>query len=247
MFVGNPDLKMSRLRNYDARLELRPDKRSVDIIAVGVFYKTIRDPIQYSTREGPAGGDMDLLFPENYGPAKIKGLEFELRKDFGFVAEALRDLSIGGNLTLQRSEVYYRSDMTNDLRRAQVKDEKRPMDGQSDILANVNIVFDNDYTGLSLGVFYNWRGEMILSGDTATSTKYYPSIVEEGIGTLDITLGYKFKVGESAYSPEWRLGFEVKNILNPAISTVYRTPVKDIQRSRYKNGRTYGVSLGCSW
>ena len=247
MFVGNPELKMSRLKNYDARLEFRPDKASVDILAAGVFYKTIRDPIQYSTREGPAGADMDFILPENYGDAKIEGLEFEARKDFAFISDHLKGLSIGGNLTIQKSEVKYRSDMTNDLRRAFVMDDKRTMDGQSDVLANLNLIFDHEYTGLSLGVFYNWRGEMYISGDTATPTRYYPSIVELPIGTLDVTVGYKFKFGDSKYSPEWRLGLEFKNLLDPTFKTVYRTPEKDIQRSFYSVGRQYGISLGCTW
>ena len=246
-FVGNPELKMSRLKNYDVRLEFRPDKTSVDLFAAGVFYKTIRDPIQYSTREGPAGSDMDFIMPENYGDAKIKGIEVEARKDFAFISEHLKGLSIGGNLTMQKSEVQYRSDMTNDLRRAQVKDLTRPMDGQADVLANANVIFDHDYTGLSLGVFYNWRGEMYISGDTATPSRYYPSIIERPIGSLDVTIGYKFKIGDSKYSPEWRLGLEFKNLLNPWQETAYRTPQKDLLRSYYSVGRTYGISLGCTW
>jgi len=47
-FLGNPDLEISSLQNYDARVEWHPPK-SADVVAVSYFYKTIKDPIQYTT------------------------------------------------------------------------------------------------------------------------------------------------------------------------------------------------------
>ena len=247
VFVGNPELKISRLQNYDARIEFRPDKRSVDNFSAGVFYKKIRDPIQYSTREGPVGFDQDFVLPENYSPATIRGVEFEARKELGFISSYLSPLSVGGNLTLQRSEVKYREDMTDNLERAGVNKKTRPMDGQSDVLANANIIYDNKNTGLSLGVFYNWRGEMYVSGDSATPSRYYPAIVENPVGTLDATLGYEFKFGASSLSPKWRMAVECKNLLDAEFSSSYRAPREDFSRSSYRQGRTYSVSLGCTW
>ena len=247
MFVGNPDLKISRLKNYDARLDFRPDKRSVDSLSAGVFLKKIQDPIQYSTREGPVGFDQDFVLPENYSPATLRGVEFEARKDFGFISRHLSPFSIGGNLTLQKSEVKYREDMTDNLERAGVNKKTRPMDGQSDILANANLIYDSKDTGLSLGLFYNWRGEMYVSGDTATPSRYYPAIIENPVGTLDATLGYEFKFGSNRFSPKWRLGMEFKNLLDTEFTTSYRAPREDFTRSSYRQGRTYAFSLGCAW
>ena len=246
VFLGNPDLTMSSIKNYDARLEWRPDKKKPDLAAVGVFYKTITDPIQYSVRSA-ISPDVDYIYPENYGPAEIKGAEFELRKGLGFISRYLEDVSLGGNLTLQDSEVEYRDDIRKELLNLGIKNKARPMDGQSDVLANLNAIFENEATGLSLGIFYNWRGETYAAGDTASSSDYFPAIVEKPIGTLDFTVGYKFKTGDSRYWPEWRLGLEFKNLLDPEIETVYRTPYKDFPRTTYTMGRVYGLSLGCEW
>jgi len=246
VFLGNPDLQMSALENYDARVEWCPDKNKPDLVAVGVYYKMITDPIQYSVRS-TINPDLDYIYPENYGDAKIKGIEIEARKSLGFISRYLEDLSLGGNFTLQDSEVEYRKDIREQLLEQKIKDKTRPMDGQSDVLANANIIFDNAYTGLSFGLFYNWRGETYVAGDTASPGDYFPSIVEKPIGTLDFIIGYKLKVSDSRYLPEWRLSLEFKNLLDPEIETVYRTPDKDIARSSYTLGRIYGVSLGCSW
>ena len=246
VFLGNPDLKMSSLKNYDARLEWRPDKKKADVLAGGVFYKTIKDPIQYSVRS-LISPDVDYIYPENYGDAEIKGVEFESRKSLGILSSYLELVSLGGNLTLQESEVKYRKDIRQQLVAAGIKNDSRPMDGQSDILANLNLVYENDASGFNAGLFYNWRGETYSAGDTASSSDYFPAIVEKPIGTLDFIIGYKFRYGEKRYSPIWRLGLEFKNLLDPDIETVYRTPNKDFKRTSYTMGRVYGLSLGCSW
>lgn len=246
VFLGNPDLTMSSLKNYDARLEWRPDKKKPDVVAGSVFYKTIKDPIQYSVLS-TISPDVDYIYPENYGDAEIKGLELEARKGLGGLSHYLEEVSLGGNMTLQDSAVQYRDDIRKQLLDAGIKNKTRPMDGQSDILANINFVFENESTGLNAGLFYNWRGETYAAGDTASPGTYFPAIVENPIGTLDFIIGYKFRRNENKYSPTWRLGLEFKNLLDPAIETVYRTPYADFPRTSYTMGRIYGLSLGCSW
>ena len=239
VFLGNPDLQMSKLDNYDARIEWRPG-RGVDLLAASVFYKTIADPIQYSTRRDTQAGALDYIYPENYGAAEIKGIELEARKGLGFIWSGLNDFSVGGNATIQESEVEYPEDIREKLLKAHVYDKSRPMDGQADLLGNVNVMYENEQTGLSIGLFYNLKGETYVSGDTATDDTYVPSIIEKPVGTLDLMIGFKF-------AKIWRLGLEFKNVLDPEIETLYRTPYRDIPNTTYKTGRIYGMSLGCEW
>jgi outer membrane receptor protein involved in Fe transport len=230
---------MSELDNYDARVEWRPGN-STDLIAASVFYKTIADPIQYSTRRDTGAGFIDYIYPENYGDAEIKGIEFEARKGLGFIWSQLSPFSVGGNLTLQDSEVKYPKDIRATLIKAEVFDDSRPMDGESEILGNVNLMFEHEEMGLSVGLFYNLKGEAYVSGDTATDDTYVPNIVEKPVGTLDLIIGFKF-------AKIWRLGVEIKNLLDPEIETIYRTPYRDIPNTKYNIGRIYGMSLGCEW
>jgi outer membrane receptor protein involved in Fe transport len=217
------------------------------MLAAGVYFKKIIDPIQYSLRQGTGIGDPLYVYPENYGEGEIRGIEFEARKALSFIWSELKDLSVGGNLTIQESQVEYRSDMLNDLQVAGVTSKTRTMDGQSDVLANINLMFENEATGLSCGLFCNYRGETYVAGDTATQTGYAPALIEMPICTLDLTIGYKFRFGDNRYLPTWRLGLEFKNLMDPAIESAYRTPYEDFKRTSYTAGRTYGLSLGCNW
>lgn len=239
VFLGNPDLQMSNLNNYDARIEWRPG-RGVDLIAASVFYKTITDPIQYSTRRDTQAGALDYIYPENYGDAEIEGVELEARKGLAFIWSDLKDFSVGGNMTLQNSAVEYPDDIREKLLKAHVYDDTRPMDGQAEILGNLNLMYENEPSGFSAGLFYNLKGETYVSGDTATDDTYVPSIIEKPVGTLDLMIGLKF-------AKVWRLGLEFKNLLDPDIETIYRTPYRDIPNTTYKMGRIYGMSLGCEW
>ncbi len=240
IFVGNQDLQMSSLNNYDARVEWRPGG-GMDVLAASVFYKTIVDPIQYTTYSDPQpGSDKQFIFPENYEDAWVKGVELEGRKSLGFIRESLKDLSVGSNLTLQDSYVGYTDALKMSLDQAHVKASGRVMDGQPEYLLNVNLLYQNEASGLMTGLFYNFKGETFVSGEGAADGLYTPNVVEKPFGTLDYTLGVKF-------AKNWRIGFDVKNILDPVVETVYRRPNGDLPNSSYKYGRTVGVSLGYDW
>ena len=240
LFVGNQKLRMSSVKNYDARVEWRPGG-GTDMLAASLFYKTIVDPIQYTTYSDPQpGSDKQYIFPENYGNAWLEGVEFEARKGLGFIWDPLKDLSVGSNLTLQDSFVEYTPSLTNALNRVHVKSDGRVMDGQPAYLFNVNLLYQSDASGFMTGFFYNFKGETLVSGEAAAGQLYTPSIVEKPLGSLDYTLGLKF-------AKNWRVGFDVKNILDPLVETVYRKPNGDMPNTSYRYGRTFGMSLGFDW
>jgi outer membrane receptor protein involved in Fe transport len=100
-------------------------------------------------------------------------------------------------------------------------------------------VYENSW--LTLGAFYNYKGETYVAGESWSGSKgYLPNIVEMPVGTLDCSLGLKF-------AKVWRLGFEAKNLLDPVIRTVYKGPMGELPNTTYKLGQTYSVSLSCSF
>lgn len=240
LFVGNQNLQMSSLNNYDARVEWRPGK-GTDMLAASVFYKTIADPIQYTTYSDPQpGSDKQYIFPENYENAWIEGVEFEARKGLGFIWGPLKDLSVGSNLTLQDSFVNYTTSLIKSLEQVGVDANGRVMDGQPNYLFNVNLVYQNDPTGFMTGLFYNYKGETFVSGEASSGSLYTPNVVELPFGSLDYTIGLKF-------AKRWRVGIDVKNILDPLVESVYRRPTGDLPNTSYRYGRTFGISLGYDW
>jgi TonB-dependent receptor len=228
IFVGNQDLQISSLKNYDARVEWRPGGGR-DMVALSVFYKTIQDPIQYTTYSDPnPGSEKQYVFPENYEDAWVKGLEIEARKSLDVIWDPLKDFSVGSNLTLQDSFVSYTEALKKSLDQAHVHSSGRVMDGQPEYLVNVNLVYQNDSSGFMSGLFYNFKGETYVSGEAAADGLYTPHVVEKPLGSLDFTLGMKF-------AQNWRVGFDVKNILDPVVETVYRRPNGDLPNSSYRS------------
>ncbi len=240
VFVGNPKLGLSHLNNYDFRVEWRP--AAGDLLAGSVFMKQLTDPIQYTVYRDGLPGSPDYVYPENYPSGKILGYELEMRKNLRFISDWLRDLTAGANATFQKSTVDYSDILMNKLRFTGVTSDSRPMDGQPAYLYNINLFYDNEPSGVSLGIFYNMKGETYVGGESWNPGAYTPNLVEKPIGSLDITFGYKF-------AKNWRLGLEAKNLLNPSVESIYRSSVwnKDQPRSSYRPGRTYSMSLGCTF
>lgn len=238
IFLGNPELGISNLKNYDVRIEWRPPGKT-DILAASYFNKTIEGPIQYTVYKGFAGGSEDYIVPENYASGEVSGFELEARKDLGFICEELKGLSLGANATIQSSIVEYTEGLQQTLLNAGVTATTRPMDGQPDLLYNINLVYENKW--LTVGAFYNHKGETYVAGESWSGSKgYVPNIVELPVDSLDITLGLKF-------GGIWRLGIDVKNVLDPTIRSVYKGPMGELPNTTYKQGRTYSMSLGCSF
>ena len=239
-FIGNQNLELSNLRNYDARIEWRPGG-GLDMLAASAFYKTINNPIQYTAYSDPSpGSDKIYIFPENYEDAWLGGIELEGRKELGFVLDSLKDLSVGGNFTLQDSYVEYTDSLKRSLNQAGAPSDGRRMDGQPDYLANINLVYQNEESGFSTGLFYNFKGELYSTGEAAQDGYYTPHIVDRPTGSLDYTIGWRFW-------KHWRIGFEAKNLIDPAIKRVYRATTGDLPYSSYRAGRTFSMSLGCEW
>ena len=101
IFIGNPDLGMSALKNYDLRVDYTPYEGG--LVSVSWFHKDIEDPIEYVQQLAPA---FTFTTPVNYPEGKLTGFEFEVRQDLGQFWEPLEGLSVGANATFIDSEVH---------------------------------------------------------------------------------------------------------------------------------------------
>jgi hypothetical protein len=97
---GNPDLKMTKITNLDARIEHYPTLR--DVFAFSVFYKDFRDPIEPVVK---SGGDEGSISYANALGAQLVGFEFEARRNLESIATALKDITVVSNLTLAYSSI----------------------------------------------------------------------------------------------------------------------------------------------
>lgn len=242
VFQGNPNLVISDIENYDLRLEWLP--RAGDLLAASAFYKDISNPIDsacYYT------GGYNYVYPDNFRRGQILGLEFEVRKRLGFLPGLPDGLSVGANYTMLDSQLTYDPRMPNynEIIRYSNGNGTRPMEGQAEFLLNANVMYDDELTGFSMGLFYNLAGESILAGESYTFSDndefiYTPNIYQTSFGLLNFSASKRFK-------NHWKLNFNAKNLLQPDLISVYRLNGEDQIHKKRKTSSTYSVSVGYDW
>lgn len=235
VFIGNPELKMSAVKNYDLRADYKPTPGS--LFSVSYFYKDIKDPIEYVQRFV----DFSYTFPVNYPEGWISGFEIEARQDLGQIWEQATGLTIGANATIIDSEVTLPRDEQALFEQAFIKAPRstRDMVNAPAYLYNAYLTYDLEATGTQFSVFYTVRGPTLVAGAGIDDSGLVPDVYETEYGTLNVSLTQKIgkyiKVKASA-----------KNLLDPKIQTVYRSDYigSDVVKTSYTKG--IDLSIGIS-
>lgn len=242
IFIGNPELKMSALKNYDLRFEYFPYKGS--LFSVSWFYKKVEGPIEYVQRVTQS---FDYTTAVNYPKGQLEGFEFELRQELAPLAAAFEGFSVGGNLTLIDSEVTLPKEESDRFNHPNVRAPmtKRDMTNAPEYLYNIFLQYDLEKYGTQLALFYTVRGDTLIAGASpgAGQTRVLiPSVYETEYGTLNFSISQK--LGEI-----WKVRFTVKNILDPAIETVYRSKYigKDVTKTSYHKGIEYSIGISAEF
>src|SRR5262249_43694130 len=138
---GNPDIKSTKIENYDARWELFPGTR--ELLAVSGFRKTLYQPIE-DVVLGSSGGY--ILQPRNGRDGRLNGLELETRGGIRRIWNALPLLGNASSslerwaITLNYSRVSssVRVSTTTDAAGAPIFKDK-PLQGQSTYALNAGL------------------------------------------------------------------------------------------------------------
>lgn len=232
VFVGNPDLQISQIRNYDLRVDVTPIEGS--FLSASWFRKDIEDPIEYIDRSTT----FSFTFPVNYPRGRLSGLEFEARQELGSLWEPLAGLAGGGNLTLIDAHV---NKPDSEILAFESQFGERPrsvrdMTNAPDHLYNLFLSYDVAATGTQLGVFYTVQGDTLLQGPSAESVV---STYLVGFDTLNVSLSQRLGDGI-------RLSLAAKNLTDAEHREVYRSDYVggDFTRRRGSDGIEYSLSLG---
>jgi len=240
VFIGNPLLQMSAVKNYDLRIDYTPFQGG--LLSASYFYKNITNPIEYVQRLV----DFAYTTPVNYPNGKISGFEVEARQDLGYVWKPLAGLTLGGNATFIDSEVILPPDEAAIFEQASVKAPmtKRDMTNAPNHLYNLYMIYDFDnlkfkpLNGTQLNVFYTVRGDTLVAGAGESKGFFIPNVYEKEYGTLNLSVIKKF--GDS-----FSLKFQAKNLLDPMIETVYRSEFidKDVTKTSYQKGMEFTLGF----
>ncbi|HKL91386.1 MAG TPA: TonB-dependent receptor [Allomuricauda sp.] len=163
LFLGNLDLRPTYINNFDFRFEVFGDR--AQMFAISSFYKKFDDPIEIIAFDITAPNQFT---PRNSPSATVVGVELEARKNFGFIAEDLEDLSVNLNLSIIDSQIDMARGENQEFESRQIFardgetiDGSRQLQGQSPYLINAGLNYDNRETGLETGIFYNVQGKTL--------------------------------------------------------------------------------------
>ncbi|SDG57844.1 Outer membrane receptor proteins, mostly Fe transport [Pedobacter terrae] len=206
--LGNAGIASTQIKNYDFKLEWFPGLG--EIISASAFYKKFDKPVEltYSLSNG-----VGLYYIKNSDEAKVYGLEFELRKNLGFISSnsLLSRLTLYSNLTLQKADVVgtYKATGTNGESINVSSKTKRNMYGQAPYLINAGLQYLDQHFGFN--VAYNKSGRKT----TLVSPELQRIEYESPRDQIDAQISYKF------YKNRFEVKVNAGNLLNKA-SVIYR-------------------------
>ena len=224
--VGNPDLVETRIKNYDFRWEwfFSP----LEIVSVSYFRKDLSKPIEQTVIPQSSNNADSFI---NAQDAELQGFEVEGRKDFGFAAPWLKNLSLFANVAYIDATVNVPRQRTGGVSTVATS-TSRTLQGQSPYIVNAVLDYTHPRWG-SARLLYNTAGARI----TSAGSFGLPDIFEEPRHQLDAVLILPLRLFDVPFTA--KLGAE--NLLD---DPVVFTQGSAIQRS-YTRG--IKVSAGLSY
>ena len=162
--TGQKALQVTRVKNYDFRVEYYPSGN--EILSASVFYKFFDKPVE---RFYILGSPNNLVEYWNLYSATAKGVEAEIRKSLSFIAPSskwLQNLYFSANATYLEGEIKYlvtKSPLTQ-KDTSYIDNGKRPIQGLSPYIVNMGLNYQTTEWGCN--VSYNRIGRRIVNGGT---------------------------------------------------------------------------------
>ncbi len=225
--IGNINLDRTLITNYDARWEWFI--ASGELIAVSGFYKNLENPIErvFDTER------VRTRTWQNVDEAIVYGLEFEVRKNLGFLASSLQNLSLATNLTLVQSRVDVPEDELFTARQSDPDfKDTRPLYGQSPFIINLDLSYLNPKYDFSVDFNSNIFGDR-LSDVTLGAN---PDVFERAYLTSDLIINKNFKSNMSAK-------LSLKNIFDPRVKESSLLNDTEYLFQSYYRGRSISISV----
>ena len=187
--AGNPaGLNHTIADNIDFRYEFFP--KDADELLLGVFYKNIQDPIEFAAVK--TGVTTQTLVPQNFGNARNFGFEAVFTKYFG-------PFGVVANYTYTNSKIT--SDKLYSFRNdagqvtSRIQSETRPLQGQSDHIGNLALIYKNPKLGLDVQTAFVYTGTRIALVSPYFGLDYWQAPTEQ----LDFSVEKRFRTKFSLY------------------------------------------------
>lgn len=225
---GNPDLKDCSIQNVDLRFEHYPTPN--ETFSVAAFYKHFSNPIEMvSVGTGSSFSFENALGATNYG------LELEVKRSLETMI-GLKNFT----LSLNASYIYSRVEFAN-----AETERSRPLQGQSPVVVNTALFYQNDKLGLSTSLMYNVMGKrIVVAAQLNQGQVVIPDIYEMPRHVVDFSLNKK--IGK-----KFELKFGIKDLLAQNFRTqqTYEYLKDGVSKSAtltnkmYNPGRTWSLGV----
>ena len=214
--TGNPKLKQAMIHSYDLRVETFPS--GSELLAAGVFYKDLRNPIERII----LGGSAPILAPENAERGRSHGIEIEARASLGRLWAPLQRLTLTTNASWIRSRVRLKPHLT------EIGSREHPLEGQPDHLLNGTLSCAFPAHRAEVSILVNAVGRRL----EALGLYGRPDIYELPTTTLDAA---------ATWRPRPPLGMKAggRNLLD----TEARRVQGSLETYRARSGRSYSLAL----
>ena len=221
---GYPYLKHTTADNLDLRYEYYP--KGLDQFLAGVFYKRIKNPIEYALiNEGT------FLYYEarNFGTASNYGIELDATKFW-------RRFGIRANYTFTNSSITtfkHRNYLIAGGSSSDSVNQTRPLQGQSRHIANLSLLYKDDgRAGLNAQLAFGYTSARI----NTVSQFLDNDVWQKGFAQLDVS-------AEKRLARRWYLYAKVNNILNTPYQLEIRQPYTSINVDAAVRYQTLGKKV----
>ncbi|HEY4061697.1 MAG TPA: TonB-dependent receptor [Puia sp.] len=230
---GNPHLKRTTADNFDLRYEYYP--KGLDQLLVGVFYKKLNNPIEYSITNAPdplatiSSSNMTYYIPQNFGNATNYGAELDITKYW-------RSFGIKANYTYTDSKITTTKEHDFPITggtKTEYPNQTRPLQGQSRHIANFSLLFkDDNRLGLNAQLAFQYTSRRI----NTVSQFYNYDIWQKDFEQLDLSV-------EKRVAHRWYIYAKVNNLLNTPYQLEIRQPYTPGAVASYAPYQTVGKDL----
>ncbi len=243
-FVGNPFLVNAELENYDIRAEYYFARDQ--FLTLGLFYKDIQTPVE---EVSIFSADAVRTEFRNAPSAELYGVEVEyeqalpLDRWLGWDFMTDRDFKIKTNYTWSDSEVgtdgvvISNSNNFNPtpiiISGAGAIREGRQLQGQSEHLFNLQMIYSNEDAGFDANLLYNFASERIrTAGAGGVGGRFLPDVLEQPPRTLDLVVTKLFE----SYGGEYEVSFSAENIFGEGYEAYQDDGITRVYVDTYDQG-----------
>jgi TonB-dependent receptor len=214
--IGNPDLTVAFIDNYDARWEWYFS--ASESVSIGIFHKEFTNPIEAIMQPGI---DNRRTFI-NAEAGEVQGIEFDAYHWLGFIDESLESWFTAANLTLLDSEVVIKPEDAGIL-----TESTRRLQGQADHIYNVQLGYDDTLTHKG-SLVYHVTGERIREAGVLGA----PDVLDQPYGELDFNYIYTM-------SDHLSFNVKAKNLLKQKRESTQG----NLDANSWYEGRNYNLSM----